>query len=343
MRMRWVKRLWGRTGFNWLRAAGVVIVLAVGMSGTAYADEDSDFLAAREAFRSGNSGQLAVYAERLKTSVLLPYVQYWALSARLKDASADEIRDFIARNTDSVLSDRLRGDWLRLLGQNQDWQTYRNEYPLLVKTDSSLQCYAVRARLVQGETLALKDGVALWFSGNDLPTACSPLFSQLIADKLISDDDIWQRFRRALEEANPSLAKALITYLPAAQRLDARLIDRATNAPESLLDNRALTLDQRGDRELALYAIGRMARKDANAAASKWEGISHRFTPAERHYLWGQLGLFAARQHLPVALDWFERATSEGMNDDLLGWKVRTALRQGNWPAAQSGMAGARL
>ncbi|HAN56643.1 MAG TPA: transglycosylase [Betaproteobacteria bacterium] len=338
MRMSWVKRLWGRTGFNWLRAAGVVIVLAVGMSGTAYADEDSDFLAAREAFRSGNSAQLALYAERLKTSVLLPYVQYWALSARLKDASADEIRDFIARNTDSVLSDRLRGDWLRLLGQNQDWQTYRNEYPLLVKTDSSLQCYAVRARLVQGETLALKDGVALWFSGNDLPAACSPLFSQLIADKLISDDDIWQRFRRALEEANPGLAKALITYLPAAQRLDARLLDRATNAPENLLDNRALALDQRGDRELALYAIGRMARKDADTAASKWEGISHRFTPAERHYLWGQLGLFAARQHLPVALDWFERATSEGMNDDLLGWKVRTALRQGNWPAAQSGI-----
>ena len=338
MRMIWVRQWWARLGFNWPGVVGLVMLLALGMSGAAHADESSDFLAAREAFRSGNNAQLAAYAERLKTSVLLPYVQYWALSARLKDASADEIRDFIGRNTDSVLSDRLRGDWLRLLGQNQDWATYRNEYPLLVKIDSSLQCYAVRAQLAQGETLALKDGVALWLTSKDLPTACSPLFSQLIADKLISDDDIWQRFRQALEAGNLTLAKALITYLPAAQRPDARLIDRATSAPENVLGKRVLALDQREDRELALYAISRMARKDAQNAADAWQGISARFTLPEQHYMWGQIGLFGARQHLPVALKWFERATPDGMNDDLLGWKVRTALRMGNWSAVQSGI-----
>jgi soluble lytic murein transglycosylase len=314
------------------------MLLALAVPGAASADESSDFLDAREAFRSGNSAQLATYAERLKTSVLLPYVQYWALSARLKDASTDEIRDFIGRNTDSALSDRLRGDWLRLLGQNQDWQTYSNEYPLLVKTDSSLQCYAVRARLASGETLALKDGVALWLAGKDLPTACAPLFSQLIADKLISDDDIWRRIRLALEAGNPTLAKALITYLPAAQRPDTRLLDRATSAPESVLGKRVLAFDQRADRELALYAISRMARKDAQNAADVWQGISTRFTQPEQHYMWGQIGLFGARQHLPVALKWFERAAPDGMNDDLLGWKVRTALRMGNWSAVQSGI-----
>ena len=84
--------------------------------------------------------------------------------------------------------DKLRGDWLRLLGKNQDWVTFLAEYPLLVKSDVSLQCYAIRGRIAQGETLALKDGVALWFTGKDLPEACTPLFEQLIADKLISHE-----------------------------------------------------------------------------------------------------------------------------------------------------------
>jgi soluble lytic murein transglycosylase len=338
MRMICLRYGWARRGINLHAVVGLVLMLALGLPGVTRADESSDFLAAREAYRSGDIAQLSVYAERLKTSVLLPYVQYWALSKRLKDASADEIRDFIGRNTDSALSDRLRGDWLRLLGQNQDWVTYRNEFPLLVKTDSSLQCYAVRARLAAGEMLALKDGVALWLAGKDLPTACAPLFSQLIADNLISDDDIWQRIRLALGAGNPTLAKALITYLPAAQRPATRLLDRATGAPESLLNSRVLVLDQRKDRELALYAISRMARKDAQNAADLWQGISARFTLPEQHYLWGQIGLFGARQHLPTALTWFERATPVGMNDELLGWKVRTALRLGNWSAVLSGI-----
>jgi soluble lytic murein transglycosylase len=338
MRMICLRYGWARRGINLRAVVGLVLMLALGLPGVTRADESSDFLAAREAYRSGDIAQLSVYAERLKTSVLLPYVQYWALSKRLKDASADEIRDFIGRNTDSALSDRLRGDWLRLLGQNQDWVTYRNEFPLLVKTDSSLQCYAVRARLASGEMLALKDGVALWLAGKDLPTACAPLFSQLIADNLISDDDIWQRIRLALGAGNPTLAKALITYLPAAQRPATRLLDRATGAPESLLNSRVLVLDQRKDRELALYAISRMARKDAQNAADLWQGISARFTLPEQHYLWGQIGLFGARQHLPTALTWFERATPVGMNDELLGWKVRTALRLGNWSAVLSGI-----
>ncbi len=338
MRMICLRYGWARRGINLHAVVGLVLMLALGLPGVTRADESSDFLAAREAYRSGDIAQLSVYAERLKTSVLLPYVQYWALSKRLKDASADEIRDFIGRNTDSALSDRLRGDWLRLLGQNQDWVTYRNEFPLLVKTDSSLQCYAVRARLAAGEMLALKDGVALWLAGKDLPTACAPLFSQLIADNLISDDDIWQRIRLALGAGNPTLAKALITYLPAAQRPATRLLDRATGAPESLLNSRVLVLDQRKDRELALYAISRMARKDAQNAADLWQGISARFTLPEQHYLWGQIGLFGARQHLPTALTWFERATPVGMNDELLGWKGRTALRLGNWSAVLSGI-----
>lgn len=319
-----------------LRASIAVLVICLSLLPlTGYANDDADFLAAREAFRTGKTQLLPGYAERLKGSILLPYVQYWELSSRLKDASAYEIRDFMARNTDSVLSDKLRGDWLHLLGKNQDWNTFLTEYPLLVKSDLGLQCYAIRGRIAQGETLAQKDGVALWFTGKDLPEACTPLFENLVAAQLISTDDIWQRFRLALGSGNQSVAKAVLGYLPK-QQPNARLIDTVTSNPERMLGKSALDLDSRYGRELTIYAIERLARKDARNAVPLWEAIRADFSVSDQRYVWGQLGLYAARQHLPEALGWFDRAGVDGMNDELFAWKVREALRLGNWDVVQA-------
>ncbi|MES2406965.1 MAG: transglycosylase SLT domain-containing protein [Pseudomonadota bacterium] len=319
-----------------MRASIAVLVICLSLLPlTGYANDDADFLAAREAFRTGKTQLLPGYAERLKGSILLPYVQYWELSSRLKDASAYEIRDFMARNTDSVLSDKLRGDWLHLLGKNQDWNTFLTEYPLLVKSDLGLQCYAIRGRIAQGETLAQKDGVALWFTGKDLPEACTPLFENLVAAQLISTDDIWQRFRLALGSGNQSVAKAVLGYLPK-QQPNARLIDTVTSNPERMLGKSALDLDSRYGRELTIYAIERLARKDARNAVPLWEAIRADFSVSDQRYVWGQLGLYAARQHLPEALGWFDRAGVDGMNDELFAWKVREALRLGNWDVVQA-------
>ncbi|MHB1333546.1 MAG: transglycosylase SLT domain-containing protein [Sulfuriferula sp.] len=319
-----------------MRASIAVFVICLGLLPlSGYANDDADFLAAREAFRTGKTQLLPGYAERLKGSILLPYVQYWELSSRLKDASPYEIRDFMARNTDSVLSDKLRGDWLQLLGKNQDWNTFLTEYPLLVKSDLGLQCYAIRGRIAQGETLAQKDGVALWFTGKDLPEACTPLFENLVAAQLISTDDIWQRFRLALGSGNQSVAKAVLGYLPK-QQPNARLVDTVTSNPERVLGKSALDLDSRYGRELTIYAIERLARKDARNAAPPWEAIRADFSVSDQRYVWGQLGLYAARQHLPEALGWFDRAGVDGMNDELLAWKVREALRLGNWDVVQA-------
>lgn len=319
-----------------MRASIAVFVICLGLLPlSGHANDDADFLAAREAFRTGKTQLLPGYAERLKGSILLPYVQYWELSSRLKDASPYEIRDFMARNTDSVLSDKLRGDWLQLLGKNQDWNTFLTEYPLLVKSDLGLQCYAIRGRIAQGETLAQKDGVALWFTGKDLPEACTPLFENLVAAQLISTDDIWQRFRLALGSGNQSVAKAVLGYFPK-QQPNARLVDMVTSNPERMLGKPALDLDSRYGRELTIYAIERLARKDARNAVPSWEAIRADFSVSDQRYVWGQLGLYAARQHLPEALGWFDRAGVDGMNDELLAWKVREALRLGNWDVVQA-------
>ncbi len=47
----------------------------------------------------------------------------------------------------------------------------------------------------------------MWFTGRDMPSACTPLFAQLIEAGLINQEDVWRRIRLALEAGNPSVAK----------------------------------------------------------------------------------------------------------------------------------------
>ena len=314
----------------------LVACLLLAVSFITHADDSSDFVAARDAFRSGQIQRLPEYAQRLHDSVLLPYVQYWQLSSQLKTASADDIRYFIDRNSDSPLSNKLRSDWLRLLGQQQDWTSYLNEYPLAVNPDITLQCYALQGRIAQGQPLALKDGVALWFTGKDMPSSCDSLFSNLIARQYISQNDIWQRIRLLLENNNSNTAQAISAYLTEPSQLDQKLLSKVANAPEALLNSNQLDLQQRGQRELALYAISRLARSNATTAAQRWEKIKADFPAADQHYGWGQIALYAARQHLPAAVTWFDLAGNTELNEEQQAWRTRAALLAGNWAQVQS-------
>src|ERR1700694_2957270 len=73
------------------------IVLAASLAAsapTSAADAGDDFLAAREAFRSGDARRLDFYASRLQSYVLEPYVTFWRLRLRLEEASPADIQRF---------------------------------------------------------------------------------------------------------------------------------------------------------------------------------------------------------------------------------------------------------
>src|SRR4030065_1423636 len=117
-----------------MRFLFIAVVFSAGaalsaFSNAALASHEADFLAAREAFRSGNISRFDTMAARLQGHVLEPFVAYMQLMLRLKDASPDEIKGFIQRNGDSFLADRLLAEWLRMVAHNQRWDLYMSEYP----------------------------------------------------------------------------------------------------------------------------------------------------------------------------------------------------------------------
>jgi soluble lytic murein transglycosylase len=308
----------------------LLFLCAVISAAAAAAGKDDDFLAAREAFRIGDNRKLALYAKRLEGHVLEPYVVYWLLRQRLEEASPEEIRGFLAANKDSLLSERLRSDWLKQLGRNQQWELFDAELPALVNQDIEITCYSLQSRM-RLDTHALREARPLWFVARDLPESCNPLFNALAAEKMLSADDLWTRIRLALEAGQVGLARHVAGFLPAAQAPDSRLLTTISSNPAAYLDKQNFELKSRAGRETAMFAVHRLARTSPAQAATHWGRLESRFNEEERTYVWGLIGYYGAMRHHAEALSWYSRA-GDNLSDLQLAWKARAALRARNWP-----------
>ena len=312
----------------------LVVCILLLYSGNLTAGQRDDFIAAREAFQADNADQLAVYARRLQNYVLAPYVDYYQLRLRLKQAEATVIRAFLFLYRDSYIADRLRGEWLQQLGKNRQWDLFVEEYPLLVNNNNALHCYSLQQRMDANDKDALIEARTFWFSGESMPDSCTPLFNALVATGLVSVEDIWVRIRMALEAGNTGVAKYINRHLPANQALNISKLDAAAKNPLRYLEQQK-KFESRSDREIALYAIQLILRSDTNRAYVNWIKISDQLTDADQSYFYGILAYRAALRHDSRALDWFSDASrknaSVSLTDAQLAWKARAALRAGNW------------
>lgn len=314
-----------------LWAALLWLVLALPQA--ARAGPDEDFLAAREAFRTGARARLDALASRLRQHVLYPYVAYYRLRLRLEEAPEAEINRFLETWRDTVVADQVRSDWLKLLGAREQWERFHAEYPSLQSRDAELTCYERRARLAtQGEAV-LQEARALWFAGRDMPDACTPLFEALVASGELTRDDVWSRVRLALAADRTSLARAVNAYLAPGEGFSPKLLRLAADKPEQFLKQHGTRAESRASRELTLFALQRQARVSPQLAADYWSRIERHFPVEDRHYGWRRLAYQAALAHHPETLDWFRRAGDLTGEDLLLAWKARAALRREDWDA----------
>ena len=309
------------------------------LSGATFAaSRDDEFLAAREAFRLQKPARLDAAAARLKGHVLEPYLAYWKIEMRLKDASPGEIRQFIQAYRDTPLSERLRADWLKLVARQQNWALFLSEYPSFVGEDDELTCYALQARLNLGDGSVFDEARRLWFVGTDQPSSCTPLFEAMMTDGLLKADDVWARIRLALELGNVSVAQRVAQHLSDQQEARLRTLDGIAENPQRFLDKGSADLKTRVGRELTIFALYRLARSQPQQALPYWDALRERFGSEDRKYVWGQMAFHAARKHDPAALKWFAEAGDTPLNELQHAWRVRAALRGADWQQVLAGV-----
>lgn len=301
---------------------------------------DEDFLVARDAFRNGDTARLNAALKRLEGHPLAPYLAYYQLQMRLKDASAGEVHNFISSNADTPLSDRLRADWIKALGRQQNWAQLLEEYPALVNNDDAeVTCYALQARLNLGDGDASRDALRKWLTGGELPSACKPVFDALAMAGTLKVEDVWARVRLGLELGNIGTARQAAEYLPESQRQGLKALERVADNPLHYLDSTGVDTHSRPGREMTMFAIYRLARNQPGVALPYWDRLRSNFSAEEQGYVWGQMAFHAARKHDPLAMKWFREAGDTPLNDIQLSWRVRMALRGQDWPQVLASIA----
>ncbi len=312
------------------RGALTLLALCAALPAMAAPAERGDlaFLSARDAYRNGERVRLARQVDALQGHPLQAWAEYWSLRLKLDDGDTSGIADYLARHPNAYLAEKLRADWLRGLGKKADWESFRRELPALALPDAEISCYA---GLASGQTEIVRP---LWSSGQDLPQACEQLVDQLVAAGGLGVEEVWQRVRRLFEAKRVGAARTAAAYLPAGEGWDGRGLESIAQAPARHLDKLPVGWDaRRGGREMALFAVQRLARSEPQDAAKRLARIEDRFPAEERAYGWGQIAMQAAQRHLPDALAWYDKAAATKLSEDQLAWQARAALRAGDWGA----------
>ena len=311
------------------------LALFFAMPAPAQGKSDDVLLEMQQAFRKGDKKRLATLLPQARGHVLEPWAAYWELKARLGEASAQEVQDFLTRYAGTYQEDRMRNDWLQLLGQRRDWTNFAAEHPnYRMSDDREVRCYALLVDHLKNPVLdaRLSDEVRKnWYAQRDADDGCTSAAERLVGSKNLLPLDVWKKARMATEANRPRAARDAVQIVaPEAVGL---VTDLNAN-PAKFLSTKYLAL-RTVRKEIITLALIKLATSDTDAAIEQLKGKwAPQLTAEERNWIWGVIGKQAANRLSDAAPGYYANVTRDtDLNDDMLAWKVRAALRQGQWPA----------
>ena len=273
-------------------------------------DADKTFIELRDAARKNDIQRTQQLSGSLSNYPYLDYVRYFQLKpqmfdkgneARADSSVDDEVRAFISTYDGSAIADRMRNDWLLVLGKRKDWNEFDREYPKFVlDDDTNVKCYSLQSRL----------------SKNEDPKAIGQEALKIMIDP--------RQFGPACQELVPALVQ--VNGLSTSQ---ARVLGRS--AAEMNFE----TAGRRMGGDDPIGGIVRAARVDPSKTYRDFVQSSSRYNKEDQAAAWGVIGQFLAKRLDRNAIDAYRRQQQLGFNQLLSAetqeWKVRTALRAHDW------------
>jgi soluble lytic murein transglycosylase len=310
-----------------------VLALALVFSSPASAQikaEDGVISEMHQAFRKNDKARLTALLPQARGHTLEPWAAYWELRARLDLASSADVQDFASRYAGSYPEDRLRTEWLQQLGKRRDWVNFAAEYPRYrMRDDKEVRCYALAADLATGSPDTATEFKRLWYAQKEVDDGCNYAAERLHAARKIDGLDLWRKARIAMENSRPRAAQLAVEI--EAKNVGNQVVLIQAD-PIKYLDKRLMAITTKR-KELSVLALIRIAASNPDLAAEqlhkRWGLL---LSKEERNWTWGAIGKQAAFKLQDNASQYFAQVTRDAdLNDDLLGWKVRAALRQGDW------------
>ena len=286
----------------------------------------------KTAFAARDTAKLTRLLPAAKGHPLEGWAAYWELAARLRTASSQEVDAFLAQWHDTYYEDRLRNDWLLTLGSRRAWSDFDRYYShFRMQDDPQAQCYEFLINWIEGKASPVVGQEVLnnWYGQRNADDGCSLAAAELYSAKAINDNQIWERARIGAHNNRPAVVRSAVLIV-APQSL--AFVNDAIGKPEAFLAN-AATETNAARRALVPLALTRLASSDhvkaANLLETKW---AKHLSEHDKDYVWGSVGRWAGIRLSDDASSYFAKISNdEHLLDEQLQWKVRSALRAGNW------------
>jgi soluble lytic murein transglycosylase len=298
--------------------------------------DDRVFMQLREAARANDAGKAAALAAQIPDYPAPGYIEYFTIKPQLfdsqgharVDAPDEPVLSFLQRYDGQAIADRMRNDYLVVLGGRHDWRNFEQQYSRFVlNDDTQVKCYALEARAARGENVA-DAARALLVDPKWYGDGCVDLIGALARTQQFSSDDVWQQIRLAYEQNYTNTGAKIVDAL-GQERPDPTLFDNATSTPPLYLARGVMP--NTPAHQLALLAITRMARNDPAMAAATFSSVAPGLTAPERAIGWGTIGYQAAVKRMPGAADWYRLSVNAPLSVPAYEWRTRSALLAGDW------------
>jgi soluble lytic murein transglycosylase len=292
--------------------------------------DDDTFLLLREATRQNDAARTNALASRLSPDYsLASYVDYYRLKPRMRDATAEEIREVLRRHEGTAAAELMRSDWLLELGRKRDWATFEREVGQLAGSNLQLRCYGLLARASRGEAVA-QEARGVLLSPSNYGEACSALIAQLAQSRQFGEDDLLWQLRLAGEANATGPARRAAALLGASDTRAAQAVDTPAVAMARGIGK------TRAERAVYLVAVGRMARTSLKLATVGLQKNSPQLSAEERATGWASIAHAASIKLEPEAATYWQRTNGIQLTNEQLQWKTRIALRRGDWKTVRA-------
>ncbi len=298
------------------------------------AQTDALILEMSQAFNKSDRKRLTTLLPQVKGHTLEPWGAYWELRARLDLAGPTEIKEFLNRFAGTYQEDRLRNDWLLMMGQRREWGNFAVEQAnYRMNDDREVRCYGYAAEFILAHVDLSAEVKRQWYAQKESDDGCTFAATTLYEAKKLNASDIWRKARIAMEANRPRAVKTATEII---SPKSGKQIDEINFNAAKFLSRRYLAFTSTS-KEIVVLALIRLSLSDPEAAASTLEKHwTLHLSPEQRTWVWGTIGKQVAQRLSGDANAAFAKAKDSDLTDEHLGWKVRAALRQAQWSTVLS-------
>jgi soluble lytic murein transglycosylase len=225
---------------------------------------------AKAALAQKNNAAFKEHLGKLGNYPLRQYLEFAQLRSRFAEMPLQEIDNFLTTYQDSFLANRMRANLLQFLASREKWKEYNRYYVADDNTSLELYCHSLHARIKAGDKTAFDEVVPLWEVGKSQPKPCDPVFTAWRAAGHLTEQLVWSRFDKAMNQGEVAFAQYLSNQLKTLKPKAALYLQ--VHANPKLISQRQRFQDQDlPTQHIIAYGAKKLARTAPRDALRHWQ------------------------------------------------------------------------